>query len=256
MATTRKSPASRVMKPKQGKKSSGSTTPRLLFMNQVLHGTKRTWTVKQLQTYLAESDPEFEVDPNTVRRNLITLERLGWVTRAEGRPPTYQGRGKSVHLHQTSTEPQALMHKNSPMRWIPIEIFSRDMGETVEDTLDVIRQGHLDGIWLGGHWYVLDLAVIDTPDPKRPTRGQLRVAANCNGNLLTAGSGVLTIDLVYDPELNEQTALMLLPDNPPQQISVPLGSRTYLVDRSLQRSIAAALIEWEIQVTDPVKSGN
>ena len=250
MATTRKSPASRAKKPKEGKKSSGSTIQRLLSMAQILQESKQDWTVAQMQAKLAAADCEFKVDPNTVRRNLNMLERCGLIACIDGRPPKYRSLGKQTGTHMVKMYPGGRAKDSSPMRWIPIETFSSNMGETVEETLEVIQLGYLDGIRLGGQWYVLELAIIDTPDPKQPTRGRLRIAGDCRKNCLIASTGVLTIDLTYDPETHEETALTLLPDNPPQHIAVPLGSRTYLVDRSLQRSIAAAMIEWEVQFLD------
>ncbi len=244
MPPARKKPATRVKKPKQGKKSSGSTIQRLMYLIQVLQESQRNWTVQQLQAYLASVDTEFEVDPNTVRRNLNNLEQMGWIICIDGRPPKYRSLGKLKGTHMVKIQPGGRAKDSSPMRWLPIETFSENVGETVEDTLGVIREGHLDGIWLGGHWYVLDLAIIDTPEPKQPTLGRLRISADCRRNCLTASTGVLAIDLTYDPVIIEETAMALLPDNPPQQIEVTLGHRKYLVDRSLQRSIAAALLAW------------
>lgn len=245
MATTRKRSAGRTPKPKEGKKSSGSTIQRLLSMAQILQESKRDWTVAQMQAKLADTDCEFSVDPNTVRRNLNTLERSGLIARIDGRPPKYHSLGNRAGNHVVRTYPGGRSKDSNPMRWTPIETFSRTMGESVDETIEVIKHGFLDAMWLGGQWYVLELAIIDTPDPKQPTRGRLRIAGDCTNNCLIASTGVLTIDLTYDPETHEETAFTLLPDNPPQQIAVPLGSRTYLVDRSLQRTIAAAMIEWE-----------
>lgn len=230
-------------KPRTGKKSSGSTVPRLLAMHQLLQGGQRSWTVPQIQAALAGADAEFEVDPNTVRRNLLVLERLGWINRIEGRPPKYRGRSQMKPAHGASA---AQLTGAPPMRWIPIETFSRNMGESVEDTLSVIHEGHLDALWLGGHWYVLDLAIVDMPDPKHPERGRLRVAAECRDDRLIASPGELSIDLTYDEVAVEETALNLLPDNPPLWIKVQLGRHTYRVHRSLQRSIGAALLGWEV----------
>lgn len=239
----RKTPARQIapVRPRAGKKSSGSTIPRLLTMHHLLQGSPRVWTVPQIQAALAGADAEFEVDPNTVRRNLLVLERLGWVNRVEGRPPKYRGRSHMKTAHGTtaarSAGPQA-------MRWIPIETFSRDMGESVEDTLGVIHEGHLDALWLGGHWYVLDLAIVDIPDPKHPERGRLRVAAECRDDRLIASAGELSIDLTYDAAAIEEIALKLLPEGRPLWIPAQLGRHTYRVHRSLQRAIAAALLGW------------
>ena len=228
-------------KPRTGKKSSGSTVPRLLAMHHLLQGSQRSWTVPQIQAALAGADAEFEVDPNTVRRNLLVLERLRWIDRIEGRPPKYRGRGQMKPSHGTKT---AQPITAPPMRWIPIETFSRDMGESVEETLSVIHEGHLDALWLGGHWYVLDLAIVDMPDPKHAERGRLRVAAECRDDRLIASPGELSIDLTYDALAIEETALALLPDKPPLWIKVRLGRHSYRVHRSLQRAIAAALLGW------------
>ena len=251
----RKTPARKTTppKPRTGKKSSGSTVPRLLAMHHLLQSSHRTWTVPQIQASLAGTDAEFEVDPNTVRRNLLVLERLGWINRIEGRPPKYSGRSQMKPAQGTSAARPA---GAPPMRWIPIETFSRDMGETVEDTLSVIHEAHLDALWLGGHWYVLDLAIIDIPDPRHPELGRLRVAAECRDDRLIASPGELSIDLPYDDVAIEATALTLLPDNPPIWIQVQLGRHTYRVHRSLQRSIAAALLGWVTQLIPEIRPGD
>jgi hypothetical protein len=244
MPAARKTPTSRVKKPKQGKKSSGGTQLRIRLLDQILHGTKRTWTVKQLQTHLASLDAEYEVDPVTVRRNLGVLVRSGSVTEHPGRPAhQYEGRGKLLDLPQWAV-PGASMNKQSPMRWIPIETFSGDMGETVDETLEVIQQGHLDGIVLGGRWYVLNLATVEISDTKHPEHGRLHIAGHIVDGVLTASSGTTIIDLTFDPGVLEDTVEALLPENPPPTIEVLLGKRTYVVDRSLRRSIAAALLAW------------
>ena len=118
------------------------------------------------------------------------------------------------------------------------------MGETVDETLEVIRQGHLDGIVLGGRWNVLDLATVEIPDTKHPEHGRLHIAGHIVDGVLTASSGTTIIDLTFDPGVIEETVKALLPDNPPPTIEVPLGKRTYVVERSLRRSIAAALLAW------------
>ena len=80
MPTARRTPASRLKKPQQGKKSSGGTILRIQLDRSDSAWTKRTWTVKELQTHLASLDVEYEVDPVTVRRNLGVLVRVGSVT--------------------------------------------------------------------------------------------------------------------------------------------------------------------------------
>jgi hypothetical protein len=205
-----------------------------------------------LQAQLAGADAEYEVDPNTVRRNLQILERLGWVARLDGRPPRYRGRSHVKSALKSGAPPPVAA---SPMRWIPIETFSRNVGETVDDTLSVIHEGHLDGLWLGGQWYVLDLAVVDVPDPRRPTYGRLRIAAECRDNRLFAAPGVLTIDLHFDPsvidnpaDVIENTATALLQDEKPEWITVQLGRSTYRVHRSLHHAIGSALIGWVLEL--------
>jgi hypothetical protein len=78
------------------------------------------------------------------------------------------------------------------------------------------------------------------------------MAARRDGAHYTAGCGRFTLDLTYDHEEVATALHALMPDllspMPDAPVSVTLGGHTLTVDASLRGDLAAALVEWQVEV--------
>lgn len=74
----------------KGKKTAASTIARILEIEALICQSSAAWSPRQLRDTLASRDKEYDVDINTVRRNLVLLERLGRLERIEVNPPSYR----------------------------------------------------------------------------------------------------------------------------------------------------------------------
>ena len=142
---------------------------------------------------------------------------------------------------------------DAPIRWTRAETYAEQNRSTREAIVAKILDGELNGVVIGTHWYVLDFLVnVERPDPANPEQGQLVMAARRDGDHYTAGCGRFTLDITHDhPEVTPALHATLpeprspMPDAP---VSVTLGGQVVRVDASLRGDLAAALVEWQVEV--------
>ena len=142
---------------------------------------------------------------------------------------------------------------DAPLRWTRAEDFAEQNRSTRDAIVAKILDGELNGVVIGTHWYVLDFLVnVERPDPAHPEQGRLVMAARRDGDHYTAGCGRFTLDLTYDHEEVATALHALMPDllspMPDAPVSVMLGGHSLTVDASLRGDLAAALVEWQVEV--------
>ena len=142
---------------------------------------------------------------------------------------------------------------DAPIRWTRAEDFARETRSTRDAVVAKILDGQLNGVVINTHWYVLDYLVnVERRDPAHPVQGRLVMAACRNGDHYTAGCGRVALDLHYDHEEVATALHALMPDLlapvPDAPVSVTLGGRHVTVDASLRGDLAAALVEWQVEV--------
>ena len=142
---------------------------------------------------------------------------------------------------------------DAPIRWTRAETFAEQNRSTRDAIVAKILDGQLNGVVIGTHWYVLDFLVnVERPDPAHPEQGRLVMAACPAGDHYTAGCGRFRLDLMYDQEEVATALHALMPDllapMPDAPVSVTLGGHSFTVDISLRGDLAAALVEWQVEV--------
>ena len=142
---------------------------------------------------------------------------------------------------------------DAPIRWTRAETYARETRSTRDAVVAKILDGQLNGVVIDTHWYVLDFLVnVERPDPARPEQGRLVLAACREGDHYTAGCGRVAFDLHYDHDEVATALHTLIPDpfapRPDTPVAVTLGGRHITVDASLRGDLAAALVEWQVEV--------
>ena len=142
---------------------------------------------------------------------------------------------------------------DAPIRWTRAEDFALETRSTRDAIVAKILGGELNGVVIGTHWYVLDfLVTVERPDPAHSEQGRLVMAARRDGDHYTAGCGRFTLDLRYDHDEVATALHALMPDllapMPDAPVSVTLGGHSIVVDASLRGDLAAALVEWQVEV--------
>jgi hypothetical protein len=142
---------------------------------------------------------------------------------------------------------------DAPIRWTRAETSAHEPRSTSDAIVAKILDGELNGVVIGTHWYVLDFLVnVERPDPAHPEQGRLVMAARRHGAHYTAGCGRFTLDLDYDHDEVATALHALMPDllspMPDAPVSVMLGGNSLTVDASLRGDLAAALLEWQVEV--------
>lgn len=142
---------------------------------------------------------------------------------------------------------------DAPIRWTRAEDFADKNRSTRDAIVAKILDGELNGVVIGTHWYVLDLLVnVVRPDLAHPEQGRLVMAACPEGAHYTAACGRFTLDLQYDHDEVATALHALMPDllapMPDAPVTVTLGGHSLTVDASLRGDLAAALVEWQVEV--------
>ena len=142
---------------------------------------------------------------------------------------------------------------DAPIRWTRAETYAQETRSTRDAVVAKILDGQLNGVVIDTHWYVLDFLVnVERPDPAHPEQGRLVMAAVRSGDHYTAGCGRVAFDLHYDSDEVATTLHALMPDLlapvPDTAVAVTLGGRPVTVDASLRGDLAAALVEWQVEV--------
>lgn len=142
---------------------------------------------------------------------------------------------------------------DAPIRWTRAEDFAEQNRSTRDAIVAKILDGELNGVVIGTHWYVLDFLVnVERLDPAHPEQGRLVMAAHPVGDHYTAGCGRFTLDLDYDHDEVATALHTLMPDllstMPDAPVSVTLGGHSLTIDASLRGDLAAALVEWQVEV--------
>jgi len=142
---------------------------------------------------------------------------------------------------------------DAPIRWTRAEDFADKNRSTRDAIVAKILDGELNGVVIGTHWYVLDFLVnVERLDPAHPEQGRLVMAAYPVGDHYTVGCGRFSLALTYDHEEIATALHALMPDllspMPDAPVSVTLGGHSLTVDASLRGDLAAALLEWQVDV--------
>jgi hypothetical protein len=142
---------------------------------------------------------------------------------------------------------------DAPIRWTRAETYAQETRCTRDAVVAKILDGQLNGVVIDTRWYVLDFLVsIERPDPAHLEQGRLVMAAVRSGNHYTAGCGRVVFDLHYDSDEVSTALHALMPDLlapvPDAPVSITLGGHTFNVDASLRSDLAAALVEWQVEV--------
>ena len=141
---------------------------------------------------------------------------------------------------------------HSPVRWTPATDFAVDHNFTVDEVVARIQNGTLNGVVIGARWYVLDdLVTLDIPDPLHPEHASICIAANRDGNRLTAGCDtVLKLDLTYGDDTRTVIGQLYSSSShsPEVPINLMLGGELWIVDRSLHGDLLGSLILWQVEV--------
>jgi hypothetical protein len=142
---------------------------------------------------------------------------------------------------------------DAPIRWTRAETYAQETRSTRDAVVAKILDGQLNGVVIDTHWYVLDFLVdVERPDPAHPEQGRLVMAACRDGHHYTAGCCWVAFDLHYDSDEVATALHALMPDLlapvPDAPVSVTLGGHTFSVDVSLRGDLAAALVEWQVEI--------
>jgi hypothetical protein len=142
---------------------------------------------------------------------------------------------------------------DAAIRWTRAETYAQEARSTRDEVVARILDGGLNGVVIGTHWYVLDFLVnVERRDRAHPEQGRLVMAARRDGDHYTAGCGRFTLDLSYDHDEIATALHSLMPDllarMPDAPVAVTLGGQAVRVDASLRGDLAAALVEWQVEV--------
>lgn len=222
-------------------------------------------TVEDLEKTLARRG--YEISTRSIQRDLNELSRI-FPIECNDRSKPYGWRwtkGLAVHLpslgHRLAAslgrlgDPASAEEDDRPAtRWTPLEEYAENSRQTAEAVLARIQKGSLNGVLIDGKWHVLDyLADVRIPNPDRPERGRLRLAARRDGNRLTAAPTWLEMDLVYDQDAVSNCWGTLFAHGQdgttvPEFTPVKLGTQEYEVHRSLIGDLASALLAWQVDL--------
>jgi hypothetical protein len=139
-----------------------------------------------------------------------------------------------------------------PYTWIPIETWAAEHGLPVEEVMPDIAADRVIGARIDGRWHVCASRVeLTHPDPQDRDAIRLRIAAARDDHCLTAGPDILAIDFRYDSRACHDAFNALdRASQPPgaELAAIRLGDETWLVHRSLQVDLAAALLCLEVEM--------
>jgi hypothetical protein len=239
-----------------GKQPIGPALERVLRLENLLRESgSRGLTVRELAGKLDEEG--FPVDKRTVQRDLQTLSYCRQVSCTEDTVPRYFTTSKPdpklrlLSHRVTAGGNKAKTRGINPIRWRSAADYADSLGLPVDQVIDDLRTGSMNGVVLRGRWYVLDLVSLDVPDPAHPERVVLRIAVAREGNHLTAGTDCLEIPLTYDADAIASATGALMSttgDEAPETVTVSLNSQSFVVDRTLQSDLAATLLFWQIDM--------
>jgi hypothetical protein len=139
-----------------------------------------------------------------------------------------------------------------PYTWIPIETWAAEHGRPEADVMQHIAADHVIGGRIEGRWHVSASRVeLTHPDPGDRNAIRLRITASRDGHCLTVGSEILTFDFRYDSNTCHDafSALARAAEHPGTELAaIRLGDKDWLIDRSLQVDLAAALLCLEVEM--------
>jgi hypothetical protein len=139
-----------------------------------------------------------------------------------------------------------------PYSWIPLETWAAEHGRPEADVMQDIATNHVIGGRINGRWHVCVSRVeLTHPDPRDPSTIRLRISAARDGHCLTAGPEILTLDFRYDSHTCHDafSALARAAEPPGTELAaIRLGDDDWLIHRSLQIDLAAALLCLEVEM--------
>ena len=234
----------------------GPALERVLRLENLLRESgSRGLTVRELTSRLDEES--FPVDKRTVQRDLQTLSYCRQISCTEDAIPRYFATVKTdprlrlLSRRLSADRDTAGNSSTGPLHWRSAEEYAESIGRPLQDVLESVQAGVLNGLVLRGRWFVLEFVTLDIPDRKRPERAVLRIAVRQSGNCLSAGTEVLELPLTYDPnEISVATGAMMpaAEGTVAEAVTVTLGGQPFVVDTALQSDLAAALFLWQVEV--------
>ena len=139
-----------------------------------------------------------------------------------------------------------------PYTWIPIETWATEHGLPVAEVMQDIAADRVIGGRIDGRWHICASRVeLTHPDPQDRDAIRLRMCALRDGHCLTAGPDILTIDFRYDAHACHDAfnTLHVASDPPGTELAaIRLGGEHWLIHRSLQVDLAAALLCLEVEM--------
>jgi hypothetical protein len=136
--------------------------------------------------------------------------------------------------------------------WIPLETWAAEHGRPETEVMQDIAANHVIGGRIDGRWHVSASRVeLTHPDPEDPHSIRLRITAARDGHCLTAGPEILTHDFRYDSHTcHDAFSALARATEPPgtELAAIRLGDDDWLIHRSLQVDLAAALLCLEVEM--------
>ena len=139
--------------------------------------------------------------------------------------------------------------------WRPVEELAADWNISASEAVSLILDGNVEGRRFGHRWYVVrPVVTLHYPDPDDRQHAELHFRALRLGNYLTAARREVIIPIRHgDPGTKEAigVAWQIDESKAAEATTVRFGSQEWIVDKSLARDLARALlyfdVEYEIQ---------
>ena len=156
--------------------------------------------------------------------------------------------GKQIGL---SLESLRMTHIPVPDIWRPVEELAADWSVPISEAMSLILDGDLEGKRFDHGWYVVrPVVTLHYPDLHDRQQAELRFRALRLGNYLTAARGELIIPIRHgDPGMKEAIDLAWQIDESkaPEATTVRFGSQEWIVDTTLARDLARALLQFDVE---------
>lgn len=144
-----------------------------------------------------------------------------------------------------------MANRPDPDIWRPVEELAADWDIPVSEAMSLILDGDLEGKRFEHRWYVVrPVVTLHYPYPDDRQHAELHFRALRLGNYLTAARGKLIIPIRHgDPGMKDAIDLAWQIDESkaPEATTVRFGSQEWIVDTTLARDLARALLQFDVE---------